>query len=215
MQRSTASRAEQKKDSVGHLWLEFDETLLEVKGADDVVRLHDTFDADYFFNSSSLAGGSTENRMIAAVPGFTAAELDKLSWQQFEALCVELLAKITDSESTWLTNSGADHGADGVLLSNRGNILVQAKFTQRQYDGYKGIQEIHSAKPIYESAMKNSFERLIFVTNSPSLAKRTHEIAVTCGVEVLGRTQLLAYLEEYEITLKDILSRLGKDRLRV
>ncbi|CAH7010103.1 Anti-phage defense Zorya type-I system protein ZorA [Vibrio chagasii] len=67
------SRAEQKKDSVGHLWLEFDETLLEVKGADDVVRLHNTFDADYFFNSSSLAGGSTENRMIAAVPGFLTA----------------------------------------------------------------------------------------------------------------------------------------------
>ncbi|EHA1081392.1 anti-phage defense ZorAB system ZorA [Photobacterium damselae] len=66
------SKAEQKK-SVGHLWLEFDETLLEVKGADDVIRLHNTFDADYFFNSSSLAGGSTENRMIAAVPGFLTA----------------------------------------------------------------------------------------------------------------------------------------------
>ncbi|HDY7836706.1 TPA: restriction endonuclease [Vibrio vulnificus] len=145
----------------------------------------------------------------------TAAELDKLSWQQFEALCVELLAKITDSESAWLTNSGADHGADGVLLSNRGNILVQAKFTQRQYDGYKGIQEIHSAKPIYESAMRSSFERLIFVTNSPSLAKRTHEIAATCRVEILGRTQLLTYLEEYEVTLKEILSRLGKERLKV
>ncbi|MCG9775284.1 restriction endonuclease, partial [Vibrio diabolicus] len=145
----------------------------------------------------------------------TAAELDKLSWQQFEALCVELLAKITDSESAWLTNSGADHGADGVLLSNRGNILVQAKFTQRQYDGYKGIQEIHSAKPIYESAMRSSFERLIFVTNSPSLAKRTHEIAATCRVEILGRTQLLSYLEEYEVTLKEILSRLGKERLKV
>ena len=145
----------------------------------------------------------------------TAAELDKLSWQQFEALCVELLAKITDSESAWLTNSGADHGADGVLLSNRGNILVQAKFTQRQYDGYKGIQEIHSAKPIYESAMRSSFERLIFVTNSPSLAKRTHKIAATCRVEILGRTQLLSYLEEYEVTLKEILSRLGKERLKV
>lgn len=145
----------------------------------------------------------------------TAAELDKLSWQQFEALCVELLAKITDSESAWLTNNGADRGADGVLLNNSGNILLQAKFTQRQYDGYKGIQEIHSAKPIYESAMRSSFGRLIFVTNSPLLAKRTHEIAATCGIEVLGRTQLLTYLEEYDITLKDILSRLGKDRLRV
>ncbi|PSU76204.1 anti-phage ZorAB system protein ZorA [Photobacterium phosphoreum] len=60
-------------NSVGHLWLEFDETLLEVKGNDDVIRLYNTFDADYFFNTSSLAGGSTENRMIAAVPGFLTA----------------------------------------------------------------------------------------------------------------------------------------------
>lgn len=67
------TKAEEKKKSVGHLWLEFDETLLEVKGADDVVRLHNTFDADYFFNTSTLAGGSTENRMIAAVPGFLTA----------------------------------------------------------------------------------------------------------------------------------------------
>lgn len=67
------TKAEEKKNSVGHLWLEFDETLLEVKGADDVIRLHNTFDADYFFNTSTLAGGSTENRMIAAVPGFLTA----------------------------------------------------------------------------------------------------------------------------------------------
>lgn len=67
------SIARKQNDSVGHLWLEFDETLIEVKGVDDVVRLHNTFDASYFFNTSSLAGGSTENRMIAAVPGFLTA----------------------------------------------------------------------------------------------------------------------------------------------
>ncbi|MGR5067241.1 anti-phage ZorAB system protein ZorA [Vibrio alfacsensis] len=67
------SIASKQNDSVGHLWLEFDETLIEVKGVDDVVRLHNTFDASYFFNTSSLAGGSTENRMIAAVPGFLTA----------------------------------------------------------------------------------------------------------------------------------------------
>ena len=145
----------------------------------------------------------------------TATELDKLSWQQFEALCVVLMTKVTDSDSTWLTNSGADHGADGVLLSKGGNILVQAKFTQRQYDGYKGIQEIHSAKPIYESAMKTSFERLVFMTNSPSLAKRTRGIAETCGVEILERTKLIGYLEEHEVTFKEILSRLSKQRLKV
>ncbi len=143
----------------------------------------------------------------------TVAELDKLSWQQFEALCVLLLAKINNSESAWLTTNSADHGADGVLISKSGNILLQAKFTQRQYDGYKGIQEIHSARPIYESAMKTSFERLVFMTNSPSLTKRARGIAETCGVEIIERTRLIAFLEEYEVSFKEILSRLGKERL--
>ncbi|MCD9494233.1 anti-phage ZorAB system protein ZorA [Photobacterium carnosum] len=67
------TKAGEKKNSVGHLWLEFDETLLEVKDSDDVIRLYNIFDADYFFNTSSLAGSSTENRMIAAVPGFLTA----------------------------------------------------------------------------------------------------------------------------------------------
>ncbi|WP_188007300.1 SNF2-related protein [Photobacterium damselae] len=158
-------------------------------------------------------GGSVSGELINK--RITEHELDKLSWQQFEALCVVLLSKVMDSSDAWLTNSGADHGSDGVLLSKNGNALIQAKFTQRQYDGYKGVQEIHSAKPIYESALRNTFERLIFITNSSSLAKRTHEIAQTCGVEIMGRAKLLGYLEEYEVTFKDILTRLGKERLKV
>jgi|GEM_PF-1026297 len=67
------SKASNNKSVVDHLWLEFDETLLEVKGPDEVIRLYNTLDADYFFNSSTLAAGITENRMIAAVPGFLTA----------------------------------------------------------------------------------------------------------------------------------------------
>ncbi|MGR5067244.1 SNF2-related protein [Vibrio alfacsensis] len=145
----------------------------------------------------------------------TAEEIDKLSWQQFEALCVELLSKVMNSDSAWLTNSGADHGADGVLLCHSGNILIQAKHTHRRYDGYKGIQEIHSAKPVYESGMQKTFERLVFMTNSPSLAKRTYDVAMTCGVEILERATLLSYLEEHEVTFREILTRLAKSRMKV
>ncbi len=59
-------------DSVGHLWLEFDETLIEIR-EDGVTQLFNTFDAVYFFNSSTLAKGVTNNRLIAAVPGFLTA----------------------------------------------------------------------------------------------------------------------------------------------
>lgn len=52
--------------------MEFDETLIEVETEDGLI-LHNTFDADYFFNASSLAREITENRLLAAVPGFLTA----------------------------------------------------------------------------------------------------------------------------------------------
>lgn len=55
---------------VGNLWTEFDETL--VASPDDNL-LWNTVDADYFFNTHTLARGVTESRLIAAVPGFLTA----------------------------------------------------------------------------------------------------------------------------------------------
>jgi len=54
----------------GSLWREFDESLVHVSEKD---RLHNTLDAAHFFNTYTLAKGLTENRMIAAVPGFLTA----------------------------------------------------------------------------------------------------------------------------------------------
>ncbi|WP_289097246.1 anti-phage ZorAB system protein ZorA [uncultured Pseudoalteromonas sp.] len=63
---------EDKQHSVAHLWLEFDETLIEVR-KDGNTLLYNTLDAAHFFNTSTLAKGVTENRLIAAVPGFLTA----------------------------------------------------------------------------------------------------------------------------------------------
>ena len=64
--------AKKKKDLIGHLWLEFRETLIEVK-KDGAVYFYNILDASHFFNSSTLAKGVTENRLVAAVPGFLTA----------------------------------------------------------------------------------------------------------------------------------------------
>lgn len=55
---------------VGNLWAEFDETLV---ASPDQNLLWNTVDADYFFNTHTLARGVTESRLIAAVPGFLTA----------------------------------------------------------------------------------------------------------------------------------------------
>ena len=66
------SAAKSKEAGVGHLWLEFDETLVEVKTSNGVF-LRNTLDAGHFFNTHTLAKQVTENRLIAAVPGFLTA----------------------------------------------------------------------------------------------------------------------------------------------
>jgi len=60
------------RHDAGHLWKEFDETLIEAEIGDSI-HLHNIYDSSHFFNSSTLAGGITESRMLAAVPGFLTA----------------------------------------------------------------------------------------------------------------------------------------------
>ena len=68
-QRDITKRA-LENNSYGKLWREFDETLV-LSG--DGNRLFNTIDAEHFFNTSTLAKGLTENRLLAAVPGFLTA----------------------------------------------------------------------------------------------------------------------------------------------
>lgn len=66
------NKADDRKGAEAHLWKEFDETLIEGKDAGQY-KLYNVYDADYFFNATSLAPGITESRLIAAVPGFLTA----------------------------------------------------------------------------------------------------------------------------------------------
>lgn len=70
--QSLLGKADKAPLGVGHLWKEFDETLVEARFGDDY-HLHSVFDANHFFNNSTLAGGITESRMLAAVPGILTA----------------------------------------------------------------------------------------------------------------------------------------------
>jgi len=66
LRNSAASR----DPEVAAIWTEFDETLVEI-GPDQVV--HNTVNADAYFNEHTLATGLTENRLLAAVPGILTA----------------------------------------------------------------------------------------------------------------------------------------------
>ena len=64
--------AKKRDKDIGFLWMEFDETLVEVQKGDNI-EIRNTLDAGHFFNSYTLASSVTENRLVAAVPGFLTA----------------------------------------------------------------------------------------------------------------------------------------------
>lgn len=155
-------------------------------------------------------GGLTGNQTI------TANEIHKLSWQQFEALTVEVMSKEIKADSAWLATNGADKGSDGILVVDNQLTLIQAKHTKRgRYDGYKAIQEIFGARPVYESEMGKTNSRLMFITNATALSKRTREVAQQCNVEILNGKALAELVNQHHITFKQILIRLDKKRLKV
>ena len=59
-----------RNKTVGSLWAEFDKTLV---ASADRENLYGTLDADYFFNSHSLAPELTENRLLNSVPSILVA----------------------------------------------------------------------------------------------------------------------------------------------
>lgn len=68
--RQAILEAARKHESYGNLWREFNESLV---ASHDRQYLYNTLDAAHFFNTHSLSRGLTENRLLAAVPGFLTA----------------------------------------------------------------------------------------------------------------------------------------------
>jgi SNF2 family DNA or RNA helicase len=139
-------------------------------------------------------------------------DLQKLSWRQFEAFCVELLAKQYQSQSAWLTKDGADFGADGVLAHENTAILIQAKHKTGTYKGHQAVQEISQASKMYEGPLGRKIEKLLFVTNATKLAKTTFDIANKMNVEIIDGNDLTTLCEQHQILMKQVLTRLQKQR---
>jgi hypothetical protein len=69
-QEFTGSRPARPVNSAGHLWKEFDETLVEARVGEEI-HLHNIYDANHFFNSSTLAPGMTESRYAGGSSGLS------------------------------------------------------------------------------------------------------------------------------------------------
>jgi len=139
-------------------------------------------------------------------------DIARLSWKQFEAFTLEVLARKYQSDSAWLTNDGPDFGADGVLAFNDHAILIQAKHKKGSYEGYKSVQEIASAKEIYSKQLGRVVTEKIVITNATQLSKNTRNIANQLNVTIIDGNDLRELCEQHQIMFGQVLNRLEKSR---
>lgn len=142
----------------------------------------------------------------------TFEDMPRLSWKQFEAYTLEVLAREFQADSAWLTKDGADFGADGILANPKTSILIQAKHKHGAYKGHSAIQEISNAKRLYGMHLGREISKLIFVTNATQLAKNARDIANQLEVTVIDGNELQVLSEKYQITFGQVLNRLDKER---
>ena len=139
-------------------------------------------------------------------------DMRRLSWKQFEALTVELLAREYEADSAWLTKEGSDFGADGVLTKGNEAILIQAKHKQGAYKGHNAVQEVANAKTLYANNLGREITIQVFITNATQLAKNTRDIAKQLGVTIIDGTELAELCERHAISFGQVITRLSKQR---
>ncbi|MEQ3657533.1 MAG: SNF2-related protein [Glaciecola sp.] len=154
----------------------------------------------------------SDKHKLAADSIITFDDMPRLSWKQFEAFTVEVLAKEYQAQSAWLTKEGADFGADGVLISGDKGILIQAKHKKGAYKGHSAIQEISNARELYGKHLGRDITQQVFITNATQLAKATREIAKKLNVAVVDGNDLIKLCEHHKITFGQVLTRLSKER---
>lgn len=143
-----------------------------------------------------------------------AEKLTYLSWEQFEAFSVELIAAYAGGEAK-LTAKGVDSGADGVVFSSAGNILIQAKHTKSRTMNADVSAEVYKAKPLYENTTGKSFERLIAITNAERYSSRVRRDAELRGVELMTIKDIKKILKKHSVDIETVTARLDKERLEL
>jgi SNF2 family DNA or RNA helicase len=160
--------------------------------------------------------GGMKERSWSPTQRITFNDISRLNWQQFEALSAELFLKVNDAENCWLTQNGADYGADVVLTKDGNATLIQCKHTNgRTYDGYRAVTEVYTAKLKYEKELGKSVRELIFATNAVRLGTKTRKTAKEYMVEVVDGKQLQHLLKKHSVTYRDLMNRMNKNRLQV
>lgn len=186
--------ATQASETVRDVWVEFDETLVDDLQAG---RTRSTIEAEFFFNSHSLAGPLFENRWVQALPGTLIAigvggTFFKLT---FGLMGLDLsgdtdIDALQDSVMTLLTTAGLSFSASGVgvLMS----LIATGVLSNIQTRTTRAINELVSEIDSYFERYSAEFGIQKVEQNTREIAQSLNELHEKIGVEFQKSVQGLS-----------------------
>jgi SNF2 family DNA or RNA helicase len=135
-----------------------------------------------------------------------------LSWESFEALAALAVAHKYKGEPV-LTSHPNDWGADAVIKTKNGYILIQCKHHPRgKLKSGSSVREIYAAKPKYKELLGSEIDKLIVATSASKISRRVTEAADTYQVDLWGKNDISDVLKTARISYSRIHSLLDSNR---
>jgi len=177
--RDMINQAKRLPNGFGDLWIDFDRSLVVSK---DGRHLYRALDAAYFFNARTLSPGLTENRLLAAVPGFLTA--------------IGVIG----------TFSGLQLGLSGLDLSDAG--MKAAGNEINRLISSAAVAFLTSVWGVLTSVLFNFIEKLIERYVRMDVTRFQHEISVLCPR--MNPEQSLMRIEEHNQESREALQGLAE-----
>jgi len=177
--RDLINSAKKFPNGFGDLWIDFDRSLVISK---DGQRLYRALDVSYFFNARSLSPGLTENRLLAAVPGFLTA-----------------IGVIGTFSGLQLGLSGLDLSDSGMnAAGNEINRLISSA----------AVAFLTSVWGVLTSVLFNFIEKLIERFVRMDISRFQHEISLL--TPRMNPEQSLMRIEEHNFEAREALQGLAE-----
>ena len=133
--------------------------------------------------------------------------IDNIAHQEFEKLAVVLLEKEYNSKYGLVTVGSGDKGIDGLIFSEKGNILIQAKHTKRL--DANAAKELFYGEKIYSKTLNRSFPKLIVFTSASknNISEDIKKMEKDGEIEIYHREKLTELLNKYPTKITELIDK--------
>lgn len=157
------------------------------------------FDDDMVKEFAAMSNGVEKDLSVEMI--------DNIAHQEFEKLAVVLLEKEYNSKYGLVTVESGDKGIDGLIFSENGNILIQAKHTKRLDSN--AARDLFFGEKFYSEALNKCFPKLIVFTSASknNISEDIKKLEVKGKIEIYYREKITELLNKYPTKITELIDR--------